>query len=180
LLTTKPPGTLVMGTPKKAVIRMGDGSFALTVQLALEYRPFGANAFFWSVPPPTVRGRIRIAADGTPVADPNLGGAGYCRVARPDGSLLFPPAPFGAAFVPPSTPANAIPGCARMLLVGTGGPDTRLARPARPRRRGRARGGRGPAQEPPPCDRPPLLSSWPPAPAPPCSSRRYPPACLRV
>lgn len=84
LLGQKASGTLVMGTPGRKVIRMGDTEYALRVRLKLKFYPNGANKLFWHDRPGA------------------QGGPGYHAVARQDGSVLFPPADFTTAFIPPA------------------------------------------------------------------------------
>lgn len=83
LLSQKPAGTLIMGQPEKEIITMGNGEMAYRIRLRMAYHIHGANYFFWAARPAA------------------LGGPGYARVARPDGSVMFPALDWAQAFVPP-------------------------------------------------------------------------------
>lgn len=75
--------TLVMGTPEKKLIRMGNGLMAWHVTLRLKFYPNGANRFF------------RYNHPAGPRYD------GLCRDPAPNGPRLFPSAEWRPAFFPP-------------------------------------------------------------------------------
>jgi hypothetical protein len=82
-MSQKPRGTLIFGQPTKKVVRMGDYNYAFVVKLRMHYHAAGANYFFrWDRPS-------------------GEGGPGFARVARADGSVLFPEADYATAFAAP-------------------------------------------------------------------------------
>jgi len=81
-LGQKPARTLVMGTPAKEVIRMGDSNFAYRITLRMKFYPNGANKLFHH--------------------RPRAGNPRYLAVRRPDGSTLFADGDYDAPFVPPA------------------------------------------------------------------------------
>ncbi len=104
-----PPGTLLAGMPRiGAAYRMGDDNFACDVTFTYFIYPFGANSFYYFSAPngggfsgpgfyaTSADGNTYVSSTGTLVDSAN-----NPLPATAAGNLLFPPANFQAAFLPP-------------------------------------------------------------------------------